>query len=253
MRMIDALLRPPRTRGELIADAVRALGLLSAAAALIALGPVETSLFLLVVLGLLVARAVEVMPGFDVAYSLVLLLAAWSSVADLYARISWWDLVIHCAATGVLAAMTYFLLVQFGAVPAIRRPHRPSRSLPLVVPVLVLSLGLALSVLWEMAEWWGHTFVDDTVNVGYEDTMADLAAGGLGSLLAGVFLGAAVRRSGARLERSAPRGQGSFGPQSDSVPQGDFGPQSGSAPQGDSGRPGNTNPGDARRRQDTDR
>ena len=41
--------------------------------------------------------------------------------------------------------MAYFLLVQFGAVPGVRRPHRPSRSLPLVVPILVLSLGLGLA------------------------------------------------------------------------------------------------------------
>lgn len=197
MRMIDALLRAPESRKELLADVVRVLGLLSILAAVVLLGPVETSLFLLVMLGMLVARALTVLPGFDAVYGLVLLLAAWSSVADLYARISWWDLVIHCATTGVLAVMTYFLLVQFGAVPGVRRPHRSSRSLPLVVPVLVLALGLGLSVLWEMAEWWGHTFVDATINVGYEDTMADLAAGGLGALAAGIFLGAAVRRSGA--------------------------------------------------------
>ncbi|MCC3275995.1 MULTISPECIES: hypothetical protein [unclassified Arthrobacter] len=197
--MIDALLRPPETRGEVIADVVRALGILSVAGALLLLGPVETALFLLVLLGLLVARSLDVIPGFDTAYGLVLLLAAWSSVADLYARISWWDLAIHCAATGVLAAMSYFLLVQFNAVPAVRRPHRPSRSLPLVVPVLVLSLGLALSVLWEMGEWWGNAFVDGSINVGYGDTMGDLAAGGLGGLVSGVCLGMAVRRAGGRM------------------------------------------------------
>ena len=199
MRMIDALLRPPETRGEVVADVVRALGILSTVAALVLLGPVETALFLLVLLGLLVARSLDVIPGFDTAYGLVLLLAAWSSVADLYARISWWDLVIHCAATGVLAAMAYFLLVQFNAVPAVRRPHRPSRSLPLVVPVLVLSLGLALSVLWEIGEWWGNAFIDERINVGYGDTMGDLAAGGLGALVSGVCLGLAVRRAGARM------------------------------------------------------
>lgn len=207
--MIDALLRPPRTLGQVLADAVRVLGLLSVAAAMVLLGPVETALFLLVLLGLLVARALDVIPGFDAAHGLVLLLAAWSSVADLYARISWWDLLIHCAATGALAAMAYFLLVQFGAVPGVRRPHRPSRSLPLVVPILVLSLGLGLSVLWEMAEWWGNAFVDESINVGYSDTMADLAAGGLGALVAGICLGAAVRRSGARVEAKAPHRQGS--------------------------------------------
>ena len=206
--MIDALLRPPGSRKELLADAVRALGVLSVAAALV-LGPVETALFLLVLLGLLVARSLAVLPVFDTVYGLVLLVAAWSSVADLYARIPWWDLAVHCTATGVLAAMAYFLLVQFGAVPAVLRPHRPSRSLPVVVPLIVLSLGLGMSVLWEIGEWWGHTFVDATINVGYADTMADLAAGGLGALVAGACMGTAVRGSGAarqgRIRRSLPR------------------------------------------------
>lgn len=204
--MIESLLRLPESRRELLADAVRALGLLSVAAALV-LGPVETALFLLVLLGLLVSRALAVNPWFDAGYGLVLLVAAWSSVADLYASISWWDLAVHFAATGVLATMAYFLLVQFGAVPAVLRPHRPSRSLPVVVPLIVLSLGLGMSVLWEIGEWWGYTFVDATINVGYTDTMTDLAAGGLGSMLGGLCLGAAVRGSGtgrqARPGRSA--------------------------------------------------
>ncbi|MCQ1999561.1 hypothetical protein [Arthrobacter zhaoxinii] len=197
--MIDALLHPPGTGKEYLADAVRVLGVLSAAAALVLLGPVETALFLLVLLGLLVSRALAVFPGFDTVYGLVLLTAAWSSVADLYARIPWWDLAVHCAATGVLAVIAYFLLVQFGAVPAVQRPHRASRSLPVVVPLLVLALGLGMSVLWEIGEWWGHTYVDARINVGYADTMTDLVAAGLGSLAAGLCLGFAVRRSGALL------------------------------------------------------
>lgn len=194
--MIDALLRPPETPKEYLADAVRALSVLSVLAALVLLGPVETALFLLVLLGLLVARALDVFPRFDAAYGVVLLTAAWSSVADLYARISWWDLAVHFAATGTLAVIAYFLLVQFGAVPGVRHPHRPSRSLPVVVALLVVALGLGMSVLWEIGEWWGHTYVDDSINVGYTDTMADLAAGGVGALVSGLFLGDAARRSG---------------------------------------------------------
>lgn len=196
--MIDALLRPPESRQAYLADTVRALGVLSVLTALVLLGPVETALFLLVLLGLLVSRALAVFPGFDAAYGVVLLAAAWSSVADLYARISWWDLPVHFATTGALAVMAYFLLVQFGAVPAVQRPHRHSPSLPVVVPLLVLALGLGMSVLWEIGEWWGHTYVDASINVGYADTMGDLAAGGLGALAAGLCLGFAVRRSGAR-------------------------------------------------------
>ncbi|MDM7990100.1 hypothetical protein [Arthrobacter sp. zg-Y877] len=206
--MIDALLHPPASLREYLADAVRMAGVVSVVVALFLLGPVETALFLLVLLGLLVSRALAVFPGFDAAYGVVLLTAAWSSVADLYARIPWWDLAVHCAATGTLAVIAYFLLVQFGAVPAVRRPHRASRSLPVVVPLLVLALGLGMGVLWEIGEWWGHTYVDASINVGYADTMTDLAAGGLGALAAGLCLGMAVRRSGALLLAPLPHRAG---------------------------------------------
>ena len=187
--MIDALLRRPSGAGEFFADAVRLGCLFSLAAALLWYGRVDVALFLLVLMGTLISRCLEVSRVFDGIYGLTLLAAAWSSVLNLYERVSWWDLPVHFAATGVIAAMTYLLLARLGAVPA---PRPGSRlALRIAVPVLVLALGLAVSVLWELGEWWGNAFVDASINVGYTDTMGDLAAGGLGALLAGVFLGKA--------------------------------------------------------------
>ena len=192
--MIDALLRRPATRGDYAADAVRALGCISLLAAALALGPVNTALFLLVLLGLLVSRALAVPPVYDAVYGLTLLLAAWSSVVDLYARISWWDLAVHFVSTAAIAAMTYVLLARLDAVPGVARPRGRGSAPAAVVAVMVTALGLAVSVLWELGEWWGHTFVDQRINVGYTDTMGDLAAGGLGALLAGVLMAFSARR-----------------------------------------------------------
>jgi hypothetical protein len=187
--MIDALLRRPSGAGEFFADAVRLACLFSLMAALLWYGPVDVALFLLVLGGTLVSRSLEISRVFDGIYGLTLLTAAWSSVLDLYARVSWWDLPVHFAATGVIAAMTYLLLARLGAVPGPAPGPRP--ALRFAVPVLVLALGLGLSVLWELGEWWGNAFVDASINVGYTDTMGDLAAGGLGALLAGAFVGKA--------------------------------------------------------------
>lgn len=192
--MIDALLRRPAGRGDYAADAVRALGCLSVLAAALVLGPVNTALFLLVLLGLLVSRALAVPPVFDTVYGLTLLLGAWSSVIDLYARISWWDLAVHFISTAAIAAMTYVLLARVEAVPGVARPRGRGSAPAAVVAVLVTALGLAVSVLWELGEWWGHTLVDQRINVGYTDTMGDLSAGGLGALLAGVLLAFSARR-----------------------------------------------------------
>ena len=206
--MIDALLRRPASRGDYAADAVRALGCISVLAAALALGPVNTALFLLVLLGLLVSRALTVPPGFDAVYGLTLLLAAWSSVIDLYARITWWDLAVHFVSTAAIAAMTYVLLARLEAVPGVARPRGRGSAPAAVVAVLVTALGLAVSVLWELGEWWGHTFIDQRINVGYADTMGDLAAGGLGALLSGVLLAFSARRRPAAGGRApAPKPQ----------------------------------------------
>ncbi|MFH7422812.1 hypothetical protein RA276_30005, partial [Pseudomonas syringae pv. tagetis] len=43
----------------------------------------------------------------EVTTNLVLLVAAWSSVFLLYERLAHWDLVVHCAATAVLAELAF--------------------------------------------------------------------------------------------------------------------------------------------------
>ena len=168
--------------------------LFSLTAAVLWYGPVDVALFLLVLMGTLISRSLDISRLLDGFYGLTLLTAAWSSVLDLYARIGWWDLPVHFAATGVIAAMTYLLLSRLGAVPF--PGSRPSPTAARVaLPLLVFALGLAVSVLWELGEWWGHTFVDDTINVGYQDTMGDLAAGGLGALAAGILISLGSRRT----------------------------------------------------------
>lgn len=193
--MIDALLRRPAGSGEFFADGVRLLCVFSLAAAALWHGPVDVALFLLVLMGTLVSRCLDISRLFDGIYGLTLLAAAWSSVLNLYERVGWWDLPVHFAATAVIAAMTYFLLARLDAVPFPADRAAPALG-RFTVPVLVLSLGLAVSVLWELGEWWGHSYVDSTINVGYQDTMGDLAAGGLGSLLAGIVMSVSALRSG---------------------------------------------------------
>nr|BFF11743.1 hypothetical protein GCM10025699_30460 [Microbacterium flavescens] len=121
-------------------------------------------------------------PGFDIAYGITILVAAWSNVLDLYTSIAWWDLAVHFVATGVVAAMLCVLLSRWGVV--VWQPEtRSMRRVPLiVVPVL----ALAISALWEMVEWFGYTFISDDIFVAYADTIGDMVVGGLGGVVAGV-------------------------------------------------------------------
>jgi hypothetical protein len=180
--MKATFLRPPRGVAEVCADAVRVLGVLSIIAALIWWAPVDVAVFALVLLGLVIPRFLGIRPALDAAFGIALLVAGWSAVLDLYARILYWDLVVHFTLNGLLAAVVYILAVRLQVVPDPSSVRVPSGA----IVALTTAFGLAAGVVWEVAEWAGHTFVDATIYVGYNDTIADLTIGGLGALAAGI-------------------------------------------------------------------
>ncbi|WP_347976370.1 hypothetical protein [Microbacterium sp. ProA8] len=177
-------LRPPQDVAEWVADAVRLLGPLSVVAAFVWWSPSDAGILALTLLALVVPRFVGVRPAFDVVFCLTVLVAAWSNVLGFYETVPGWDLVVHFVCTGVLAATAYVVLARLAVVPA---PLAPTTR-PVTPIVVVTSLGLSLSAVWEMAEWAGKTLVDPTIFVSYQDTIGDMAAGGLGAIVAGLVV-----------------------------------------------------------------
>jgi hypothetical protein len=181
----DTFLRRPNGAGELTADTLRVFGAFSVVAGGIGWGFVEVAVFALTLLGMLVPRFLGVRPGFDLAICGTLLVAAWSGVFELYTSIDWLDVVIHFAANGLLAALIFVVAARVGIVAGVSRSASSRWGSALLTTVF----GLAAGTLWEMGEWAGHTFIDSAIYVGYDDTIGDLAVGGLGSLLAGLCIG----------------------------------------------------------------
>ncbi|MFG6501859.1 DUF2238 domain-containing protein [Microbacterium sp. P05] len=182
--MIDNFLRRPGTPAELIAAGLRVAGLASIVVAALGWGPTAGGILALALPALLVPRFVGARAGFDITYQLVVLVAAWSNVLGLYESVNGWDLVVHFACTGVIALVVYLLLAHLDIVP---RPTAADVT-PRIAVTLAGMIGLAVSALWEMIEWIGYTFVSDKIFVTYDDTIGDMALGGLGALLAGAVL-----------------------------------------------------------------
>jgi hypothetical protein len=187
--VIENFLRPPEGRTAIAADGVRVLGLLSVLVAAIWWTATDAGVLALVLPALLLPRFIRARPLFDVVYGVVLLVAAWSNVFDLYTRISWWDLAVHLTCTGVVAAMVFLLLEHVGIITT-PRSGPVTAAVPIVLTTLI---GLAASAVWEMIEWLGKTFVSEEIFVAYDDKIADMAIGGVGAVLAGVAL-ASMRR-----------------------------------------------------------
>ncbi|BDI22657.1 hypothetical protein [Herbiconiux sp. L3-i23] len=181
--LVETFLVPPATPLEWAADAIRLIGAVSLIVGVVGWGALQGAVLALMFLGLVVPRFLGVRASIDVAVGIILLVAAWSSVLDLYRSVAWIDIPIHLALNGLLALLVVVAADRAGVV----FDHRPA---PLVA--LTLAVGLALAALWEMGEWGGHQF-DEAVLVGYDDSILDMAVGGLGAALVAFLVPAALR------------------------------------------------------------
>jgi hypothetical protein len=177
--VIETFLRRPLDAGEVVADVVRLLGLVSGIVAGLVFGPVQFAVFSLALIGFVAPRFLGVRPAVDVLTGLVLLVAAWGSALDLYVLAGPIDIPVHLLLNGLLAALAVVALTRLGVLPPLPRGARI---------VVTTSIGVVLGVLWEIGEWAGNRFVDADIFVGYDDTVGDLAIGGLGALLAGLAM-----------------------------------------------------------------
>lgn len=168
------------------ADLLRLLALVSVGVGTWWAGGVGFALFMLVLGGTMLPRALGTPPVLDVAFCLAILFGAWAAQLDWYVTVPWLDVVVHAVANGLVATIGYRTLAHLRVLPA-------TLSFAGVV-VVVSCLGGTLALVWELGEWFGHTFLDERIQVGYDDTVGDLAAGMAGAVLAALL----VVRSGRR-------------------------------------------------------
>ncbi|MFS0885811.1 hypothetical protein [Aeromicrobium sp. 179-A 4D2 NHS] len=167
-------------------DTLRAAGLVSVLGATILDGWVGFALFFLVLGALFIPRALGTSAWLDVTYCATLLIAGWAALLDWYLAVPGLDLVVHGAATGLIGAVTWQVLVRAGALThhddvRLERPR-------LGTFVVTAGAAVTLAVVWEFLEWIGHTWVDERIQVGYDDTVGDLAAGAVGAVVAALLV-----------------------------------------------------------------
>ncbi len=193
----------PTLRSHLVADLVpgdvlRAVAALSLITLALLGEPISAALFLLVLGGTVVPRAVGASPVLDIVTGTSLVVAGWASHLDWYSAVPWLDLALHAVCTGVLAAVAELVLRRSVRVRGAAREGDAADDLAgartrVETVLLVGGLGSVLAILWEVGEWAGHTFLDESIGVGYTDTVSDLVTGLAGSLVAGVLVARGAR------------------------------------------------------------
>lgn len=176
MPLPPELLVPGPRWARVATDVVAGAGVVSFVAAFWWDG-IVVAMFALVLLGLTVPRVVQLPGQLQVGTGGTLLLSAWAATLDWYDAVSWLDMVAHLVANGLLAIIAMVLMWRTRVLP---------RELPAVgVVVVTAAVGALLAVLWEAGEWFGYTYLSDDIGVGYDDTIGDLVAGTVGSLIGG--------------------------------------------------------------------
>lgn len=177
--MYANLKRPPRSVTDWVTDAVRALAIVLVIVSLFTLPFTDFAVLSMSLPAVMLSRMIGLRSGLDLVTCVTVFVAAGSNVLELYRAWTGWDVVVHLACTGLLAAVALVLLDDAGVVAPTGR-----RRTPIVVATLA---GLALSAVWEMIEWFGYRFITDAIFVTYDDTIGDMIAGGAGALIAGVL------------------------------------------------------------------
>lgn len=112
---------------------------------------------------------------------------------DLFEKVAWIDKVLH-ASTSFAVTLALAAAILQRAPPPI--PRRYSAALLL----MLASLGLALGVVWEIAEWFTDELRAGNVIQGKTDTIVDLLMDGFGALTAAFV--AARKNGGAEPSRA---------------------------------------------------
>ena len=124
--------------------------------------------------------------GRAVAWVLLVLLGL-ANVAgyavDLYQRFWWFDRVLHAATT--LAVALGLALFVFG------KAFRPGH--PVLLVLMVASVGLAVGAAWEVAEWGFDQVAPGDVIKGKYDTVLDVVMDTIGAVIAGLLCLAFLR------------------------------------------------------------
>jgi hypothetical protein len=167
-------------------DLLRATFLLGAVIILLA-GDFNNALRLGLTFALVLgARRLNLPRIFDLAFLLGMALQAWGNTLSLFEDVSGYDKAVHFALPLAVAPVLYILLIRLDAAPDLADASR--RHHYLGIAIISISLGFCVGALYELYEWFAVHAFSANLEIGYEDTIADLGDDLIGSTAGALLL-----------------------------------------------------------------
>jgi hypothetical protein len=133
----------------------------------------------------LLARAVNLPRPYDFGFVLVLTLHAAGEALGWYDSLEWFDRIVHVVLPCLVAPVLYIGLARLEVLPDPRDDTHVRHYTGMAI--VTFSLGMAVGGLWEIVEFASDGVLDTALSEGNPDTVGDLVADTVGSLL-GAFL-----------------------------------------------------------------
>ena len=163
------------------------LGLLLATGAALLVGDGGAALALGFVAALaLLARAVNLPRAYDFGFVLVLTLHAAGEALGWYDSLEWFDRIVHVVLPCLVAPVLYIGLARLEVLPDPRDDTNVRHYTG--IAVVAFCLGMAVGGLWEIVEFASDGVLDTALSEGNPDTVGDLVADAVGSLLGASLL-----------------------------------------------------------------
>jgi hypothetical protein len=133
----------------------------------------------------LLARAVNLPRPYDFGFVLVLTLHAAGEALGWYDSLEWFDRLVHVVLPCLVAPVLYIGLARLDVLPDPRDDTHVRHYTGMAI--VAFCLGMAVGGLWEIVEFASDGVLDTALSEGNPDTVGDLVADAVGSLL-GAFL-----------------------------------------------------------------
>jgi hypothetical protein len=134
----------------------------------------------------LLARVVNLPRPYDVGFVVVLTLHAAGEAFGWYDSLAWFDRVVHVVLPCLVAPVLYIGLARLDVLPDPRDDTHARHFVGMAI--VTFCLGMAVGGLWEIVEFSSDGMLDTALSEGNSDTVGDLVADAVGSILGALLL-----------------------------------------------------------------
>jgi hypothetical protein len=141
---------------------------------------------LLGAVAVVVARLVDLPRAYDLAFVVAMVFTGWGEALGLYDAIVWYDDLVHTVVPMLTCQVAYIAFARIEVVPDPR--ERTTLRREWGIAVATFSFGVAVAGLWEIVEFASDELVGSELQLSNTDTVTDLIAGTVGSVLGAIGL-----------------------------------------------------------------